>query len=456
MPEERLVIEAEWTVVPHDGGIRAETGLSVVVQGDRIVGVTRERVEDAAMRLRRPGAIAIPGLINLHNHSINGPLFRGLIDDVDATRWGQTKIYSILLPLARLAMDLPAEELEAIVELGLLEVAASGATTVVEMFRPEQSMTFDVAARLGLRFYGAPYLFSAPAYAEGDTRGSSAAAATPQRMVEDILRFRRDYEGAAGDRLRFVFGPHAVDTCDAALLAQIRRAADETGSLVTLHAAQSAGERRIMQERHGTDALDHLDRAGLLRPGTILAHCVYLDEEEIRRVAASGAAIASCPTVFARGGTFAPYWRFKKRGVRVGIATDAYRMDFITEMRNAGLVSKLEEKEGNAASAEDLLTTATIGAAEILQRSDLGVLRAGAQADMVIVDLSRASLQPIFDPVKTLVWYTSAQDIDSVLVAGEFVVSERRVVNCNQAAVVGRARAAVEKVWQRARERGII
>lgn len=456
MPEERLVIEAGWTAVPHGGGIRAETGISVVVEGGRIAGVTREHVEDAAVRLRRPGAIVIPGLINLHNHSINGPLFRGLIDDVDAARWGQTKIYSILLPLAKLAMDLPPEDLEAIVELGLLEVAASGATTVVEAFRPEQFMTFDVAKRLGLRFYGAPYLFSARAYAEGATHGSSASAVTPRNLVENILRFRRDYDGGAGDRLRFVFGPHAVDTCDAALLAEIRRAADETGSMVTLHAAQSAGERRIMQERHGTNALDHLERAGLLRSGTILAHCVYLDDEEIRRVAASGAAVASCPTVFARGGTFAPYWRFKKRGVRVGIATDAYRMDFITEMRNAGLVSKLEEKAGNAASAEDLLMTATVAAAEILQRDDLGVLRAGAQADIVVVDLNRASLQPIFDPIKTLVWYTSAQDIDSVLVAGKFVVSERKVVNCDQAAVIERSRAAVERVWQHARERRII
>ncbi|MDD3445612.1 MAG: amidohydrolase family protein, partial [Zavarzinia sp.] len=360
------------------------------------------------------------------------------------------------LPLAAMAMELPPEDLEAIVELGLLEVAASGATTVVESFRQSQAMTFDVAARLGLRFYGAPYLFSAASYAAGDTGTGGTLRDDARHLVAETLRFHRDYDGGADGRLKFVLGPHAVDTCDAALLAAVRDAAAETGCLVTLHAAQSAGERQIMMDRHGEGALDHLTRAGLLGPGTILAHCIHLDDTEIGRMADSGAAVASCPTVFARGGDFAPYWRFKRRGVRVGLGTDAYRMDFITEMRNAGLVSKLEEHAGGIASAHDLLATATVDAAAILGRSDLGILRAGAQADIVIVDLSRASLQPIFDPVKSLVWYASAQDIDTVLVAGNFVMRDRMPATGDPARVAAKAGRAVRKVWDNARARGLI
>lgn len=448
----RVVVEAGWTVVPKGAGQAAEPGLSVVIEGTRIVDVTREAVADAAERIVRPGAIAIPGLINLHNHSINGPLFRGLIDDVDATDSGQSKIYTILLPVAQMAMALPDEALAAIVELGLIEVACSGATTVVEMFRPRQAMTFDLAETIGLRFYGAPYLFS-PADPQPD---GDAARAVAERAIADTLAFHRRYDGAAEDRLRFVWGPHAVDTCDAALLAAVRAAADETGSLVTLHAAQSRGERQIMAERHGVAAVDHLARAGLLREGTILAHGCFFDDEELARIAGSGAAIASCPTVFARSGVFAPYRRFKDRGIRTGIGTDAYRLDFITEMRNAGLISKLEQQQGHIASAYDLLQTATADAAAILGRSDLGVLKAGAQADLVLVDLSAPLLQPIFDPVSTLVWYTSARDIQDVIVAGRAVVREGRYLRGDAAATARRAGEAVEAVWRQARDRKFI
>lgn len=449
----RTVIEAGWTVIEKGERLSAEPGLSIVVEGDRIAGITRDSVAEAGERISRPGMIAVPGFINLHNHCINGPLFRGLIDDVDATAWGQSKIYSILLPVADMAMALSDEDLEAVVALGLIEVASSGATTLVEMFRPRQAMTFDLAEKIGLRFYGAPYLFSPRPAAPGR---EAEPQWTPQMLIRDTLKFHSRYDGAANGRLRFVWGPHAVDTCDAALLGAVRDAADETGSLVTLHAAQSRGERQIMTERHGTTAIDHLAGAGLLREGTILAHGCFFDDEELARIADSGAAIASCPTVFARGGAFAPYWRFKRRGVRTGIGTDAYRMDFITEMRNAGLISKLEEQQGHVASAEDILRTVTLDAAAILRRSDIGVLKAGAQADIVLVDLSVPRLQPVFDPIRTLVWYTSAQDIDLVMIAGESVIRDGQYMRGDAVAVAKRAARPVKAIWQRARELGVI
>jgi 5-methylthioadenosine/S-adenosylhomocysteine deaminase len=91
-----------------------------------------------------------------------------------------------------------------------------------------------------------------------------------------------------------------------------------------------------------------------------------------------------------------------------------------------------------------------------LRRPDLGVLLAGAQADIVLVDLSRPTLQPVFDPLRTLVWYASSRDIQDVMIAGSFVMRDGRYLRGDAAEVARRARQPVEAIWRAARDRGLI
>ena len=174
----RLIIRAEWTIVHTQGRHVPVEGLCIVVEDGRIADLTQEPPSDGDT-IEVPGGIAFPGFINLHNHTINGPLFRGIVDDLPRKAIGESKVYSMLMPMGALAVShLDPDELEALVALGLLEFARSGATTLVDQFRPRQTAILELAKHWGLRLYAAPYLFS-PA---GGDRGSVGCARRARQL----------------------------------------------------------------------------------------------------------------------------------------------------------------------------------------------------------------------------------------------------------------------------------
>jgi cytosine/adenosine deaminase-related metal-dependent hydrolase len=449
-----VAIRAAWILAERDGRQALLPDHVVVVEGGRIADVTRERVVDAEL-IDVPGGIAIPGLINLHNHTLNAPLFRSLVDDLPRSATGPSKVYSMLMPIGGLAVTaLDPDSLGDLVALGLLEVVRSGATTMVDQFRPRQAVILDLAHAMGLRLYGAPYLFS-PAAGMADDRLAAAArgsgvGAETFAAFESMLSAHHQPSG----RIRLMLGPHAPDTCGPDLLREVDRRARADDLLATMHLAQSRGEIEAVRARHGLGPIDYVESCGLLRDGVIFAHGVFLEDDELARVAASGAAIANCANVFLRGGTPAPFERFAGAAVRVGIGTDAERMDMFAQLRTSGFVSKQASGRGDAASAARLLRAATRDGADILRRGDLGRIAPGAAADIVVVDLMQAHLQPVRDPLRTLVWYASARDIHTVMIDGRVVIGGGRYRLGDERAIIARGARATAKVWELAERNG--
>ena len=164
--------------------------------------------------------------------------------------------------------------------------------------------------------------------------------------------------------------------------------------------------------------------------------------------------IANCASVFLRGGKAPNFERFRRAGVRVGIGTDAERMDFFAQLRATGFASKQAYGAGDAAMAADLLRAATMGAADILRRPDLGRIEKGATADLLVIDALKPHLQPINDPVRSLVWYATPSDIDTVLINGRPVIRGGKAVGIDEAAVIAEGAAATRRVWAESRVRG--
>jgi 5-methylthioadenosine/S-adenosylhomocysteine deaminase len=452
---QRLIIRARWTIVHERDRQVPMEGVSVLVEGGRVVDVTRDPPADGDV-IDIPGGIAFPGFINLHNHTINAPLFRGIVDDLPRSAIGESKVYSMLMPIGALAVShLAPDELEALVALGLTEVAKSGATTLVDQFRPRQTAILDLAKRCGLRLYAAPYLFS-PAGKIGDPSVAQAAQGsfegeTGLAGFEEL--FERFDEGERG-RIRVILGPHAADSCAPDLLTVVDRLARERGLLATIHLAQSQGEVDRVRAERGLDPASYMESVGLLREGVIFAHGVHLTDDELVRVRDAGAVIAHCASVFLRGGKSPTYARFARHGVPVGIGTDAERMDMFAQMRASGFASKQATGDGDAGTAAELFAAATIGGADALRRPDLGRIAPGAAADIVIVDAEKPHLQPINDPIRTLVWYASAADIDTVIVDGRPIVRGGKLTGLDERAVIRRGAAATQRVWDEARRRG--
>jgi 5-methylthioadenosine/S-adenosylhomocysteine deaminase len=452
---QRLVVKTDWTVAASAGRHVALQGHAIVVEDGRIADLTRDPPEDART-IAVPGGIAVPGFINLHNHTINAPLFRGIVDDLPRSAIGESKVYSMLMPMGGLAVTLlDAQERRAIMALGLLEVMRSGVTTLVDQFRPPQASILDLARVWGLRLYAAPYLFSPAAGAANDeVAGASRGSLEGESGFAEFERLFHAYDAGPEGLIRVILGPHAADSCGPDLLRLVDSVARERHLLTTIHLAQSLGEVDRVAKKRAMDGTAYMESVGLLREGVIFAHGVHLTDDELRRVREAGAAIANCASVFLRGGKAPSFERFRRAGVRTGIGTDAERMDFFAQMRATGFASKQAYGAGDAGTAAALLRAATIDAADILRRPDLGRIEKGATADLLVIDAMKPHLQPVNDPIRSLVWYTTAADIDTVLIAGRPVVHGGRAVGIDEASVIRAGAKATRRVWDESRRRG--
>jgi len=450
-----LAIHAEWTIV-HEGGRHVPVRDLYTHVRDGLIVALSDRAPAAARLVEVEAGIVHPGFINLHNHTINAPLFRGIVDDLPRSAIGESKVYSMLMPMGGLAVTgLAADALHDLVALGLLEVLRSGVTTLLDQFRPRQRATLEHARDWGLRLYAAPYLFS-PAPVIGNAQVARAATGSFEGNsgLTAFEQLHAEFDEGSGGMIRVILGPHAADSCGPDLLKRVDLIARERNLLVTTHLAQSQGEVDRIRERHGCLPADYMASVGLLREGVIFGHGVHLEDGELDRIAAAGATIAHCPTVFLRGGKAPHYARFARPGMCLGIGTDAERMDFYAQLRASGFASKQATGESRSATAADLFAAATTGGADALRRPDLGRISVGARADIVIVDALKPHLQPVNDPLRSLVWYASASDIHTVIIDGKVVIDAGQTPAIDRDRIIRRGAVATTQAWQLARDAG--
>ena len=452
-----VAIRARWVLLPDGPRQRIETDRWVLVEDGRIAAVTAGR-PGADRAIDVPEALVLPGFVNLHNHGISALLFRGIVEDRPTASWAADTVYGLIMPLQGLAMEvLDAEELRAATALGLLGLVKGGATTTMDMFRIAQSVSFDVADELGLRFYGMPYLFSTEDLGIGeDGRPRYAARGAGESDLARAAALFDAHDGRAGGRIRAGFGPHGTDSCDPDLLAGIRDAASARGAKVTVHVSQSATEGETLHARYGRTPTEQLAHVGLLGPDLLAAHCVYASDGDLDLIGEAGATVVNCPASFARGAVSAVWQRTAARGVRTGIGLDGYAMDTIGELRTAALVSKLASGLSEDAAARDLVAAATVDGAAALGRDDIGRIAPGCRADLVVVNLGASHLAPVSDPLKTMVWHAGTADVEAVIVEGRVVVEGGRHLLVDEDAIVASGAAAVRKVWAEGLARGYI
>ena len=420
----------------------------VLIEGKTIAAVTRAR-PSASIIYDRPGRFVLPGLLNLHNHCFSEAVARSHTEDGNGRRNNQSIVYTVLLPLTKRGAELlSSEERLAVARLGILQLLKGGATTVMEPFRNTIPEMFDAAEEMGIRFYGAPYLFStsdAKAGADGVVHyaGDDGAA---DLATWDALHQR--WNGRGEGRIALAMSPHATDTCGPDLLKACASRARELDVPITTHLAQSKAEVETIGRRHGgRTPAEYLDWLGLLAPDLLAAHCIASTDADLKLMAARGAAVLNCPRVFARSGVTAAFSRFAAHGVRTVVGTDGYNMDLLGELNAASMISKISSERPDAASAPELIDAVTARAANLIKRPDLGTIAPGATADLTVIDMTHPHLQPLFDARRALIALANRANVDQVVVDGRVLIDAGRYIHGEEAAISAAGAAAIERIW---------
>ncbi len=398
-------------VVTADATARVIPEGAVAVTAGRLtrIGTAAEIGTEARELIDARGQLLMPGLVNTHCHA-GDSLFRGLVEDLPLEPWLQTVWKAEGAILTRETVRLGAT-------LGLAECLLGGVTTVMDMFwHPRE--TVAAARALGMRVSTGGIFFDYP----------GVDHLTHDRRLAEAESFFTDFAGAED-----VFPaalPHGAYTVGPDHLRAAKRLAEAHGALFCTHAAETRAEQADIQNRYGASVIRHLDALDLLDDGTVLAHCVWLDDAEIEILARSGATVSHNPVSnlkLASGIARIP--DLLAAGVRVTLGTDGAisgnDLDLWMALRLAATLHRGATLRADAVSTAQALRMVTLDAAASLRAADrIGSLEVGKYADMILIDLARPHAAPLFDPLTHIVFSCAKSDVRHVFVSGRRVVKD--------------------------------
>ena len=366
---------------PFTGGrLRAEQDCGLAVEGGLVV----DRGPYARVRAARPddevvdltGGLVLPGLVDTHVHfpqvRVIGGLGLPLLDWLERCALPEE---------ARMADDGYARAVAAEFVDGLLRAGTTTALVFGAHFAPAVDRLFERAAATGLRVSAGlvvsdrllrPDLLTTPEQAYAD-----AVALAARWHGKERLRY------AVTPRFSFSARPELLEACAAVLR-------DVEGALFTSHVNENHAEIETVRRLDGVDYTATYHRAGLLAPGSVLAHNVHPGDGELDVLAATGAAVGHCPSSnSALGSGLFPLARHVARGVRVALGTDVgggTSFSLLREGLQAHFVQSLQGADGLPLTPAHLLYLATRAGAEALELGgQVGDLSVGRQFDAIRV-----------------------------------------------------------------------
>jgi cytosine/adenosine deaminase-related metal-dependent hydrolase len=412
---------------------------------------------DADNEIAGSSIMVMPGLVNIHCHSGDEPIAKGLFEDIGTTAlWGNALYeYSALI-------DADEDAKAACQTVMLSDLMRSGVTTHLDIASPAPKW-LSLAADSGLRSYLAPGFREAQWRVAGSHRlDFEWNKARGRELYAEALAFVADARAHPSGRIDGVIAPSQIETCSEELIQDAVAEARSRGMRITIHAAQTMAEHEELLRRTGETAPVMLERMGILGPDLILGHCIFLDHhswtrqrsrDDLTRLTRSGTSIAHCPVTFARSGmTLESLGAYRRAGVNVGIGTDSYPFNMLEELREALICSRVSGRSVFDLDTGGLFSAATIGGAKALGRDDIGRLISGAKADLVLVDLSHPAMQPIHDPLRNLIHCAAERAIRDVYVDGQAVVKDRRVVKLDYDGAVRELQDAQKRACRRAEQ----
>ncbi|MFZ1090171.1 MAG: amidohydrolase family protein [Xanthobacteraceae bacterium] len=436
-------------VYDHDGDVHHPPVADILIENDRIAAVgPRLATEDNLEIIEASGRLVVPGLINAHYHS-HDTLCRGLFEELPLEMW--------LLYTLPMGQNRSLEEVRARTLVGALESLRCGITTVQDMLglTPLNDRYTDTVLsayrEAGIRVVFSPMVWDVPPIAmvrhrdtlPQDVQEMLGVTSLPMREQLDYLEHQFKHRPARGT-LHWAIAPFAPQRCTPKMLEALAELANKHDLSVYTHVYETKGQALIARELFGEydgSLISYLERAGMLGPRLNIVHSVWITRHEADRMAAADAGIVlnHLSNLKLKSGV-APVCDLRDSGVRLALGCDNCSgsdvQSVFQAMKMFCLLAAVSEPEPGPGLAHEVLRHATLGNARTagLER-ELGAIRPGYKADLILIDLDDAAYLPYNSAARQLVYTESGRAVESVIVNGRIVMQDRKIKTIDEDAL---------------------
>ena len=428
-----FTVDPDNRVIPRGTLIVEDGRISAVGPSDEVIIPPGMPVIDAS------GHALLPGLIDAHSHS---SLMRGVTENMQLMEW---------LPYYQLEHRALTEEYAFhSARLCYLEALKSGTTCVMDMYRFMHRCA-DAAGEIGLRVNLAPYVADEPGKDFFATRAENRALI-------------HSHHGSQNGRIQVWMGLEHLFYCTPDAYREALECQAEYGVGIHTHACEQKEEDDAVKAHFGRRSIAQLDHYGILGERTLIAHCVWLNDEEIKRIADTGTAISHCPISNAKlASGVARVPEMLAAGITVGLGTDGpvcnNSLSLFEEMKFASLIQKATRLDATVLPADQILRMATINGARALGLGDrIGSLEVGKQADLLLLDLAQPNLTPTEinaaggNLLWNLVFAADARNVAAAWVDGRQLIANGRATRVSEQAVITEAQQHGLALFQQCRD----
>jgi 5-methylthioadenosine/S-adenosylhomocysteine deaminase len=398
------------------GGLIEEIGPGVSAEAEVTATSDSPRILDAR------GRILVPPLVNGHTHAAM-TLFRGHGDDLPLMRWLQEAIWPV-------EAKLDDQDVYWGTRLACLEMIRTGTTAFWDMYWQPVAVA-QAVEDAGIRATVGPPLLDPD---------SSDDAGARDRIVDQL-----DHLAGFGPRIASAVAPHSIYTVSTDGLEFATSLALDRGLPIEIHLSETLTEVESCVREHGLRPAFYLDRIGMLGERTLLAHGVYLDEDELGLIAERGATVVSNPVAnmkLAVGGVF-PYPAAARAGVRLGLGTDGpgsnNSLDLLADLKAFALAQRHAAADAEAIPVAEAWAIATGSRSPLLGHPD--PLSPGASADFLLLDPDSHEFA-VGDLTSNLVYTAGGAVVDTTVVAGRVLMEDRQVEGADEIIAKARERAS--------------
>lgn len=394
----------------------------ILVDGGKIAKIAPSITASAEEKIDASRKIALPGFVNTHTHAAM-TLFRGIGKDESLHDW--------LADVRKAEVKVTEKQIRAGTALAIAEMLKSGTTCFNDMYFHMDEVAKAVQ-QSGIR--------ACLGYSVVDM-GDEKKRKSELKICEQFIN---DWQGKAEGRITASVPPHSIYLCSRELLEASRDLAKKYRVILHIHLSETRKEVFDCLSAHKLRPANYLDSLGLLTPGTVAAHCVWMTKEELRLLAARGVSASLNPISNAKlaGGAVAPLPEMEEFGMNVSLGTDGSAsndsLSMIETMKFLSLSVKNARWDASQGKAERIISHATEGGARALGIK-AGQLSVGALADIILLDARAPNLVPEHSIAANIAYSAHAGNVTDSIINGKIVVRDRELLTLDEEKVVDAA-----------------